>query len=244
MRKNVFCIFRALRHFGVSREEVEKIANAYKTWLGFPIEKKSPYNWVYYLNGRLISMPFEIKAMVEHLIGYSVGNKVFSVAHDKKIAKDNIEKSVRLLKQALDKRMLGADGNADLQVHLPTKKEAEYFFTTFANNWLANVAATAGEIYAQLPNGDDCELQFPINNQIPNMWITPDADEPEMTAVKLGFNNSGPYCKKYRPNSRTKSDVCLITDLRDGDFIGKLTKYGTPTPATIGMYYELLEKRY
>lgn len=243
MRKNVYGIFRALRHFGVSEKEVEKIANAYKTWLLFPIEEKSPYNWVYYLEGRLISMPFEIQQLEEHLIGYAVGTKVFSVAQGEKISKDNIEDSVQLLKQALDKRMLGADGNADLQVHLPTKEEAEYFFTTFANNWLANVAATAGEIYAQLPDCDDCELQFPINNQIPNMWITPDTDEPEMTAVKMGFNNSGPYCKKYRPNSRTKSAVCLVTDLRDGDFIGKLTKYGTPTQATIEMFYELLEKR-
>lgn len=243
MRKNVYGIFRALRHFGVSEKEVEKIANAYKTWLSFPIEEKSPYNWVYYLNSRLISMPIEIKQLEEHLIGYAVGNKVFSVAQGEKIAKDNIEDSIQLLKQELDKRMLGADGNADLQVHLPTKEEAEYFFTTFADNWLANVAATAGVIYAQLPDGDDCELQFPINNQIPNMWITPDADEPEMTAVKMGINNSGPYCKKYRPNSRTKSAVCLITDLRDGDFIGKLTKYGTPTQATIEMFYELLEKR-
>ena len=244
MRKNVYGIFRALRHFGVSEKEVEKIANAYKTWLAFPIEEKSPYNWVYYLNGRLISMPFEIKQLEDHLIGYAVGKKVFSVAKGEKISKGNIENIIQLLKQLLDEKMLGADGNADLQVHLPTKEEAEYFFTAFANNWLANVAATAEEIYAQLPEGGDFELQFPINNQIPNMWITPSADEPEMTAVKLGFKNSRPCCKKYRPNSRTKSAVCLVTDLRDGDFIGKLTKYGTPTPDTIEMFYELLEKRY
>ena len=189
-------------------------------------------------------MPFEIRQLEGHLIGYAVGNKVFSVAKGEKIAKDDIESSIRLLKQELDKRMLGAVGKADLQLHLPTKEEAEYFFTTFANNWRANVAAAAEEIYEQLPDGNDYEFQFPINNQFPNMWITPDSDEPEMTVVKQGFNSSGPYCKKYRPSSRTKSAICLITELREGDFIGKLGKYGTPTPDTIEMYDELLEKRY
>ena len=244
MRKNIFGIFRALRHFGVSEKEVEKIANAYKTWLAFPIEEKSVYYWVYYLNGRLISMPFEIEALDDYLIGYAVGTKVFSVGMGEKIAKENVEDSVRLLKQALDKRMLGTDGNADLQVHLPTAEEAEMFFTTFANNWLANVAAMAEEIHSQLPNGEGYEMEVPINNQIQNMWITPSADEPEKTVIKFGFKrNAEPYCKKYRPGTKAKSDVCSILDLREGDFIGKLTKYGTPTPATIEMYHELLANR-
>lgn len=245
MRKNAYGIFRALRHFGVSGKEVDAIAKFYKTWLSFPIEEKSVYNWVYYLNGRMISMPFEIKDLNDHLIGYSIKNKVFSVGKGEKIAKENIEDCVQLLKQELDKRMLGADGNADLQVHIPTKDEAEFFFTSFANYWLSNCVGLAEEIFEQLPDGMDLQIGFPIYNQINNMWITPDADEPEKSAVKLGINNySGPYCKKYTPTAKTKSNVCLILDLRKGvDFIGKLSKYGTPTSATIEMYYELLANR-
>ena len=240
MRKNIYGIFRALRHFGVSGKEVEKIANAYKTWLAFPIKEKSLSDWVYYIEGRLISMPFEIKALENHLIGYAYGNKVFLVALGKKVAKDRIENSVQLLKQMLDKRMLGAVENADLQVHIPTKKEVEYIFAI--DSGFDNDAVTAEKSYEQLPD-EDCEPLFLSDNGL-NMWITPDPDEPEMTAVKIGVNNSGVCCKKYRPSFQAKLDLYLVTDFRDGDFIGKLGKYGVPTPATIKMYHELLEKRY
>lgn len=240
MRKNAYGIFRALRHFGVTANEVDAISEFYKTWLAFPIEEKSVYNWVYYLNGRMISMPFEIKDLNDNLIGYSVKNKVFSVCKGEKIAKENIEDCVQLFKQELDKRMLGADGNADLQVHIPSKDEAEFFFKTFANHWMTKCVALAEDILGQL--SEEMQICFPFYNQINNMWITPDADEPEKTAVKLGIKNySGPYCKKYTPTERTKSNVCLIMDLRQGvDFIGKLSRYGTPTPATVRMYYELI----
>lgn len=245
MRKNIYGVFRSLRHFGVSEKEVEKIADAYKTWLSFPIEEKSPYSWVYYLNGRLISIPFSVKQLFEdHLIGYAVRNKVFMFLHAEDVRWNEVEAQLQDLKRLLDARMLGADGNADLKVHLPTAKEASMFFTTFANNWLENVKATAGEIIEQLPDDDAYELQFPVTNQIPKMWIAPSADEPEMTAIKFGFNASGPYCKKYRPSAKAKMALTLITDLREGDFVGKLTKYGVPTKATIDMFYELLSKRY
>ena len=246
MRKNIYGVFRALRHFGVSETEIEKVAKAYKTWLHFPIEEKSPYNWVYYLNGRLISMPFSINQLFEdHLIGYAVGTKVFMFLHAEDVRRNEVEAQLLSLKKSLDARMLGAEGNADLQVHLPTAEEASLFFTQFASNWLANVMTAAGEIVEQLPDdGNEYELQFPINNQIPKMWIAPSADEPEKTAIKLGFNNSGPYCKTYRPSAKAKMTVTPITDLREGDFIGKLTRYGVPTQATIDMVYELFANRY
>ncbi len=132
----------------------------------------------------------------------AVGNKVFMFLTAENVRRDEIDEHLQSLKSSLEARMLGADGNANLKVHLPTAEEAAIFFTTFANNWLENVKATAGEIIEQLPDDDAYELQFPINNQIPKMWIAPSADEPEMTAIKLGFNNSGPYCKKYRPSTK------------------------------------------
>ena len=243
MRKNVYGIFRALRHFGVSEAEIDTVAKFYKTWLHFPIEEKSVHNWVYCLEGSLVSLPFPIDVLFEdHLIGYAIGNKVFSFLTSERVRKDDVESHLLNIKDSLDKRMIGV-GKADIQVHLPTREEAELVFTTFAGNWLANVALTAQVIYEQLPEAADYELEFPINNQISNMWVKPDADDPEKTAIKLGFNNSGPYCKMYRPKDRTKATVCAIIDLRKEDFIGKLNRYGTPTKATIDMYYELLEKR-
>lgn len=243
MRKNIYGIFRALRHFGVSEAEVDTVAKFYKTWLRFPIEEMSVYSWVYYLEGRLVSMPFAIDALFDdHLIGYAVKNKVFTFFPHEGIRKAEVDRHLLEIKDSLDKRMIGA-GKADLQVHLPTMEEAELIFMAFAYNWLAGVVGTAQEIFEHLPEEIACEVNFPINNQINSMWIAPDADEPEKTAVKLGFNDSGPYCKKYRPNDRTKSTVCAIIDLQKEDFIGKLNRYGTPTQATVDMYYELLEKR-
>lgn len=244
MRKNVYGIFRALRHFGVSEAEVDTVAKFYKTWLRFPIEEKSVYNWVYCLEGRLVSLPFPIDSLFEdHLIGYAIGNKVFSFLTGNGIRKADVEKQLLSIKNSLDERMIGV-GKADIQVHLPTRGEAELVFKTFAGNWLANVALTAQVIYEQLPEGYDYELEFPINNQIKSMWITPDATDPEKTAIKLGFDKSGPYCKTYRPNDKTKSTVCAIMDLGKEDFVGKLSRYGTPTQATIDMCYELLDKRF
>lgn len=246
MRKNAYGIFKALRHFGVTAKEVNAVARAYTTWLSFPIEEKSAYNWVYYLNGQMISMPFEIKSLEdEYLIGYAVGTKVFSVAQGEKISKDNIESSLQILKQELDKRMLGAGEKTDLRLHLPTKEEAELVFNKFANAWFERCISSLQEIAEDLPEELEITLDFNAANQIRKMWITPSADEPEKTAVRFGMNNSGPYCRKYVPNPKAKATVCLFTDLRKGvDFIGKLDKYGTPTLETIKMYYELLANRY
>lgn len=244
MRKNSYKIFKALRHFGVTAKEVNEVAKAYPIWLNFPIEEKNAYNWVYYYNGQMVSLPFEAKNLDDHLIGYAVGTKVFSVAEGEKISHDDIESCLQQLKQALDKRMLGVEGKADLPVHLPTKEEAELLFSKFANAWIEQCMSSLQEIAEELPEDLEISVDFNAANRIRNMWIIPNADEPEKTMVKFGVNNSGPYCRKVTPNAKTKSTVCLITDLRKGvDFIGKLGKYGTPTPATIRMYYEMLAIR-
>lgn len=255
MRKNVYSIYKALRHFGVSAKEVSEIAKNYPTWLNCPIEEKSPYNWVYYLNGYLVSMPFPIDALNEKgkLIGYGVGDTVFGAIVSEKVKKENVEFCLQEIKNDLKQTMVGvADDNIpEIEFRLPTAADAEKVFSCFAKNWLKNCIATMEEAAAELPEmelpeGTEIHLEYSGVNQIPDMWITPDPDAPEKTAVRLGFNRKGaPYCRKYVPGKRIKPSVCAIANLRKGtDFIGKVGRYGIPTPATLRMYYQLLDSLY
>ena len=255
MRKNIYGVYRALRHFGVSASEVNEIAKSYTTWLTCPIEEKSPYNWVYSLGGMLVSLPFPINTLNEKgkLIGYGVGDIVFGAIVSKKVSKENVENCLQDVKNDLKQTMIGVadDDIPEVEFHLPTAEEAEKIFSCFAKNWLENSLATIADAAAEmpemeLPEGIEIHLEYEGFNQIPDMWITPDPDDAEKTAVRLGFDRSGtPYCRKYVPGKRIKPRVCAIAHLRKGiDFIGKVGRYGVPTPATLKMKSLLLDSLY
>lgn len=254
MKKNVYGIYRALRHFGVTAAEVNEIAKAYTVWLTCPIEEKSPYNWVYSLGGQLVSMPFPIEPLNEKgkLVGYGIGDTVFGAVVSEKIGKKDIECYLQVMKKDLKEAMVGvADDNIpEIEFKLPTAADAEKIFSCFAKRWRENVIATLEDAAAELPEmelpeGTEIQLEYTGVNQIPNMWITPDADAPEMTAVKMGFDRScKPYCRKYTPGRRAKMAVCAVAHLRKGiDFIGKVGRYGIPTHATLKMYRLLIDSQ-
>lgn len=255
MRKNVYGIYRALRHFGVSASEVNEIAKNYTTWLTCPIEEKSPYNWVYSLGGVLVSLPFPINTLNEKgkLVGYAIGDIVFGAVVSEKAKKDDVEGYLQSIKEDLKQTMVGVadDDVPEIEFRLPTAEEAGKIFSCFAKNWLENCLATMEDAAAEipdveLPEGAEIHLHYSGVNQIPDMWIAPDADAPDKTAVRLGINRSGtPYCRPYTPGKRVKPSVCAVARLRKGiDFIGKVGRYGVPTPATLKMKSLLLDSLY
>ena len=247
MRKNIYGIYKALRHFGVTESEISGIAKFYATWLSCPITEKSAYYWVYYYNGYLVSMPFPIKSLNEKdkLVGYGIGNLVFTVCQTERTTQSRIEDSLQSFNDVLNKRMLGACGDADIHVQLPTLAEAAKIFSVFANDWLDKCQSTLSKISENLPSGTEVQVDFTTVNEITDMWVTSSSRDSEKSVVKFGFDNSGPYYAEYTPSKRTKATIGAVLHLRkDVDFIGKVGKYGTPNRSTLDMYRLLKDSLY
>ena len=247
MRKNIYGVYKALRHFGVTASEISEIAKCYKTWLDCPIAEKSSYHWVYYFNGTLVSMPFPIKSLNEDdkLIGYGIGDLVFTVCQTKMATMSQIESSLQDFNAVLNKRMLGVCRDADIHVQLPTVEEAAKIFSVFANDWLVKLKPMLSEISKDLPKGLKVQVDFTAANEITDMWVASSSEDAEKSIVQFGHDDSGPYYAECTPGKRTKSTICAVLHLRKGvDFIGKVGKYGTPNRDTLEMFRLLSDSLY
>lgn len=84
-RHCIGAIYAALRHFGVTADEVGGIVHGYKTWLQAPdqTENARDYRFVYYHNGVLYAMPCLIEELKNKFVGIEHSSVVFlHVRHD------------------------------------------------------------------------------------------------------------------------------------------------------------------
>ena len=216
-------LHHALCGLGVLSEEVKKISKAYTTWLNCPLDKPENYNFVYYLNGIFVLMPFRVKKYdkVGRLVGIEIGDGLVYTAHSADcVIASNINKCIEESKAALLQYNLHCSTMPDIQLRLPTAEEAlKLFKKTY----------------------DDIRVRNEIGSSISNTWITPTTKDKEKTvAVRDKFGNRF-YSRSFRPEAETKAYVNLVFSLREIDFIGQLDEFGIPTPETVAMYQKLVK---
>ena len=222
MRKAIFLIYKALRHFGVTAEEVGKIANGYKIWINNPVEDvRDKYRIVYYCNGVLYAMPLLIYALKEKFIGIEINNVVY-FAFQKCTNKSLISSTLEMPWYFISNLKLSDDeweGISNIKVELPTKEEITSMFKTVNGRGCDN-----------MHNGR--HLYDEISHMCPNWWIINKNDQ------KSVINSVNAYGYYFDDEM---SFVQPVTHLREGiDFTGKVNYYGVPDKRTIEMYKKLV----
>lgn len=220
MRKSIFLIYRALRHFGVTAKEVGKIANGYKIWINNPVEDvRDKYRIVYYCNGKLYAMPLLIYALKDKFIGIEINNVVY-FAFQKCVNKSLISSTLEMPWYFISNLKLSDDdwkGILNIRVELPTKEEIISMVKTINGKGCDTMH-------------DDRHLYDEVSHTCPSWWI-------QNTENSLIDSVNG--CGYVYEDER--SFVQPVTHLRDGiDFKGRVNYYGVPDKKTIEIYQKLV----
>lgn len=219
MRKKIFEIYKALRHFGVSAEEVRRIANGYEIWINNPEEDiRESYRIVYYHKGILYAMPFLIDALKDKFVGIEINNVVY-FAFRKCTYKALISGSLSMPWHCMSHLHLSNaewKGIADIKMELPTKEEIISMFNV-VNGRGMDVLHNCKYLYEN------------VSHLCPSWWIN--AENNSIDSIN-GNGRSFP--------SDEKSFVQPVTHLREGvDFAGKINHYGVPDKETYKVYQKL-----
>ena len=118
-RNDIYDIYRALYHFGVSADEVDSIAQNYKTWLGVRISTE--LGFAYVINGQLCSLPIVPDDKTKKLFVGLELNGVFYLVLTIKAKQVDIDKALSKIK---------SDCNLPPQLcpELPTFQEMHIFY--------------------------------------------------------------------------------------------------------------------
>ena len=228
MRKSIFLIYKALRHFGVTAEEIGKIANGYKIWIKNPVEDvREKYRIVYYCNGTLYAMPLLIEELENKFVGIEINNVVYFAFHKctyKSEISDTLEQPwyfISNLKLSDDER----NGISNIKVELPTKEEIQSMFNVLN-----------GRGFDKMYN--DRLLYNEVSHNLPSWWVITEYNQKSKSMVINSVNARG-----HIFNDKTASFVQPVTHLREGiDFVGRINYYGVPDMKTIEVYKRLIDK--
>jgi hypothetical protein len=114
MRNSIDGIYKALRHFGVSAEEVDKIAENYKMWKTLSLTEG--FGFVYVINGTLCSIPiYPDEKTKKEFIGFEIGG-TFYLNRFATATSNNIANSLSQLK-------LDCNIPNEIELELPTLRE-------------------------------------------------------------------------------------------------------------------------
>jgi hypothetical protein len=227
MRKAVFNIYKALRHFGVTAEEVGKIANGYKIWINNPVEDvRDKYRIVYYCDGVLYAMPLLIDALKDKFVGIEINNVVYFAFH-KCTHKSLISATLEMPWYFISDLKLSDDdwkGISKIKVELPTKEEI-----------ISMVKTVNGRACDAMHSGR--HLYDEVSHVCPGWWVIVEHDENlENTDIYSVNGNGYPF-----DDETSFSYVQPVTHLREGiDFAGKVNYFGVPDKKTIEMYKKLI----
>lgn len=218
MRRKIFDIYKALRHFNVTAEEANEIAQGYQYWLTNQVESLPPYNTVYFcpLDDKLYSMPYPSGRLEKLFIGIEIDGAVFaSNFYDIGCCQNQIENQMQKLKSLIAQKFLAIE---HFKLRLPTKDEAKTLIDKMYN---------------------DAGLWTAVCLRRCDVWITPNPDHPEMTCATIGANS----ISSYQPSEDTRALVFLVVvPEKEQIFYGKVDKYGTPTKDTLSIYNQLYDR--
>jgi len=220
MRRKIFDIYKALRHFGVSATEVQNIAIGYRSWLDNPIEKMPPFNTVYFLGNKLYSMPFPKGSLDGHLIGIEISGVVYLTGWWNCVHQNEIAIRTQALLNDIAKKFPTI---SQFEVRLPTPEEAKLL---------------PEKTEKELINFDIGHLYEDIYGLYSDVWITPSSEHPERTFATVQENSARPH----KPSENTEAVLYLVTRPKEGQmFFGEVDDYGVPTPETKDAYSKLFK---
>lgn len=214
MRRKIFEIYKALRHFNVTAEEVTEIAQGYKYWLKNPVESLAPYNMVYFCPSdyMLYSMPYPSKRLEKLFVGIEIDGVVYWEHYINNVRQDRLEASFKAIEAHLSEKFENVN---QFKVRMPTRDEAK--------------------ILGEKTEGDR-RLTATICNKYCDVWITPNPDHPERTFATVQKNSA----RLHQPSVDTQAVLYLVTCPDDEQiFYGKVDKYGTPSMDTFSAYNRL-----
>ena len=221
-----FKIYKALRHFGVSTEEMLGIAHNYPTWLDLPLEDiRTNYRIVYFYKGALYAFPFEIEALKDRLVGIAINQTVYFAYNEHILAPFSVRDYDRLsytLYHILD-LPYELQEIAKLEIELPSKEEIITLFQKINGSGIEKIHGK--HVYDLVPH--ICV----------SWWVAFPEKEPKHIRIEA-VDALG------RPHPEDKSAVMQpIAHLRKGiDFIGHVNRFGVLDKKSLKVYQELLEK--
>lgn len=216
MRRKIYDVYRALRHFNVTAEEVNNIVEGYCHWLKDPVEKLPPFQTVYFLGNKLYSMPYPKDGLNRRLIGIEIDGVVYLVGWDSDVLQDEIEEQAQIIKADIAEKFPAIN---QFRLRLPTRDEAKIL-----PEKASGIDFDSGHRYEG------------IYSLYSDVWITPDPDHPERTFATVEERRARPH----RPSENTRATLYLVTCPDDEQiFFGEVDDYGIPTPETREAYAEL-----
>lgn len=212
MRRKIVDIYKALRHFNVTAGEVRDIAEGYRYWINNPFESRPPFNTVYFMDGKLYSMPYPDGLLKDQFVGIEIEGIVYLNQYICGVTQDVLGTSTATIKNRLAKKFEALN---QFKLRLPTRYEAK--------------------VLAEKTEGNT-KLNGAVFNKFGDVWITPNPDHPERTFATVREHGARPH----QPSENTRATLYLVTDPDDGQiFYGEVNEYGVPTPETQELYTKL-----
>ena len=221
MREDIFEIFKALRHFNVSADEIDNIRDAYKFWINRPIDFVQTYRKVYYHNGVLYALPYPLAELKNEFVGIELNGVIYLAGYLCNVRQEKIAQSLLWLKGKIfcnhPYTHYGTEMPNSLTMTLPTGKE----------------------ILDLISNTQESkDLDSIVFNKNSNFWVTPEPMHPdEIVATALWRSSVTSHC----PTEKEEAHIQPIIRMRTGlDFIGHLNDFGVPDQETSEVYGKLL----
>jgi hypothetical protein len=212
MRRKIFDIYKALRHFNVTAGEVRDIAEGYRYWIANPFESRPPYNTVYGFGNRLYSLPYSDNRLEDNFVGIEIDGVIYLAIYVS-CSQNQIAKGTEYLKKMIGITFNGID---QFKLRMPTKDEARI---------LVEKTLDDGSLGTGL-----------ICNKCCDVWITPNPDHPERTFATVKEHSARPH----QPSENTQAVLYLVTcPDEEQAFFGEVNEYATPTPETQEVYTKL-----
>lgn len=221
MRRKIFNIFKALRHFGVSADEVERVAKAYKFWIENPVDFLPVYSNVYYRRGVLYAMPYPIKELQNSFVGIELNGVIYLAGYQCNVCRDKIDETLMWLKGKVFNKIpdvhYGVAMPNQLKLELPTDEEVQTL-----------VEETS----------DNSALDCVVFSRFSNYWIKlKPGDTDNAATIKSWYDTDNVPCELESVEAHIQP---VIHPRESIDFIGHVNRYGVPDGETERVYRELV----
>lgn len=221
MRNAIFDIFKALRHFGVSANEVNGVAQAYKFWINNQVDGVKGYRRVYYHKGVLYAMPYPIPEIESAFVGIEIDGVIYLAGYQCNVAQDKVAEALMWLKGAVFSKFTpetryGVEVPNNIKLELPTWDEVKNLVTK---------------------TSDDADVDRVVYSRLSCYWVVSSMGKEDKPAAVSWFD----FTSNNFSHDRTEAHVQPVIRPRKGlDFIGRLNHFGVPDDETKLMMMKLI----
>lgn len=163
MRRKIFDIYKALRHFNVTANEVDEIASGFKYWLGNQVDELPSCHSVYFMGDKLYSMPYPSKKLINCFIGIEIDGVVYLDGYYSDVRKFELENKLNKYKANIAEKFSAID---QFELRLPTVNEAQILIEK------------------------TCDLKAEPTREV---WIISDLEHLQRTNATVGIGKAKPH---------------------------------------------------